>query len=192
MEKKELMNLSTSPRYPRLSASNPVFKVRYSMNENNSNGTRTSTDERGGSMHGEKNGLPSPIELKHKDITDKILHAFFKIVYPQLGYGFLEKVYENALEITLQAMGIKVRQQEKIGVYFQNHIIGEYFADLLVEEAVIVEIKAVNKLTIEHEAQLLNYLRATPYEVGLLINFGPKPDFRRKVFDNSRKTTTWK
>jgi GxxExxY protein len=143
-------------------------------------------------MHGEKNGLPSPIELKHKDITDKILHAFFKIVYPQLGYGFLEKVYENALEITLQAMGIKVRQQEKIGVYFQNHIIGEYFADLLVEEAVIVEIKAVNKLTIEHEAQLLNYLRATPYEVGLLINFGPKPDFRRKVFDNSRKTTTWK
>ena len=130
-------------------------------------------------------------ELKHKEVTDKILHAFFKIVYPQLGYGFLEKVYENALVIALTSLGLKVEQQVKIAVYFQNRVVGEYFADLLVEDKVIVELKAVSRLLLEHEAQLLNYLRATPYEVGLLLNFGPKPDFRRKVFDNSRKTITW-
>jgi GxxExxY protein len=132
------------------------------------------------------------IELKHKVITDKILHAFFKIVYPQLGYGFLEKVYQNALLIALKDLGMEVRTQVKIDVFFQGHAVGEYFADLLVEEAVIVELKAVPHLMSEHESQLLNYLRATPYEVGLLLNFGPKPDFRRKVFDNGRKTITWK
>lgn len=130
-------------------------------------------------------------ELKHKDITDKILHAFFKIVYSQLGYGFLEKVYENALVIALTSLGLKVEQQVKIAVYFQKRVVGEYFADLLVEDKVIVELKAVSRLLLEHEAQLLNYLRATPYEVGLLLNFGSQPDFRRKVFDNSRKTITW-
>ena len=130
--------------------------------------------------------------LKHSEITDKILHAFYKVVYPQLGYGFLEKVYENALVIALTAMGLKVQQQVKIAVYFQEQVVGEYFADLLVEDAMIVELKAVSRLLAEHEAQLLNYLRATPYEVGLLLNFGPKPQFIRKAFDNSRKTVTWK
>ncbi len=130
--------------------------------------------------------------LKHADITDKILHAFFKIVYPQLGYGFLEKVYENALVMALTSLGLKVEQQVKIAVYFQDQVVGEYFADLLVEDKVLVELKAVSRLLKEHDAQLLNYLRATPYEVGLLLNFGPKPDFRRKAFDNSRKTSTWK
>ena len=77
-------------------------------------------------------------------------------------------------------------------MYFQEQIVGEYFADLLVEDVVIVELKAVSRLLAEHEAQLLNYLRATPYEVGLLLNFGPKPQFIRKAFDNSRKTVTWK
>ena len=77
-------------------------------------------------------------------------------------------------------------------MHFQNQIVGEYFADLLVEDVIIVELKAVSRLLIEHEAQLLNYLRATPYEVGLLLNFGPKPQFIRKAFDNSRKTITWK
>jgi GxxExxY protein len=78
-------------------------------------------------------------------------------------------------------------------VYFANEIIGEYFADILVEDCVIVELKAAQSLNLEHEAQLLNYLRATPYEVGLLLNFGPKPEFRRKAFDNDRKSTqTWK
>lgn len=133
----------------------------------------------------------APIELKHKGITDKILHAFFKVVYPQLGYGFLEKVYENAMLLALQDLGLVVQPQARIDVYFQGQVVGEYFADLLVEQAVIVELKAVSHIAHEHEAQLLNYLRATPYEVGLLLNFGPRPDFCRKVFDNHRKTITW-
>jgi GxxExxY protein len=136
--------------------------------------------------------IDGQIKLKHSEITDKILHAFYKVVYPQLGYGFLEKVYENALVIALTAMGLKVQQQVKIIVYFQEQVVGEYFADLLVEDVIIVELKAVSRLLLEHEAQLLNYLRATPYEVGLLLNFGPKPQFIRKAFDNSRKTNTWK
>jgi GxxExxY protein len=131
--------------------------------------------------------------LKHQEITEKILNAFFKIVYPELGFGFLEKVYENALAISLQKMGLKVEQQARILVYFGNEVVGEYFADLLVEDCVIVELKAAQSLNREHEAQLLNYLRATPYEVGLLLNFGSKPEFRRKAFDNDRKSTqTWK
>lgn len=131
------------------------------------------------------------IELKHSEITDKILHAFLKIVYPQLGFGFLEKVYEKAMVIALQEMGLIVKSQVPIHVAFQGQMIGEYYADLLVENSVIVELKAASQLTSEHEAQLLNYLRATPYEVGLLLNFGPQPTFCRKVFDNSRKTITW-
>ena len=138
------------------------------------------------------NMIDGQIKLKHSEITDKILHAFYKVVYPQLGYGFLEKVYENALVIALTAMGLKVQQQVKIIVYFQEQVVGEYFADLLVEDVIIVELKAVSRLLLEHEAQLLNYLRATPYEVGLLLNFGPKPQFIRKSCDNSRKTNTWK
>jgi len=138
------------------------------------------------------NKLEKQTVLKHSEITDKILHAFYKVVYPQLGYGFLEKVYENALVIALTAMTLRVQQQVKITVYFQQRIVGEYFADLVVEDVVIVELKAVSRLLAEHEAQLLNYLRATPYEVGLLLNFGPKPQFIRKAFDNSRKTVTWK
>lgn len=135
--------------------------------------------------------MQEQVKLKHGDITDKILHAFYKVVYPQLGYGFLEKVYENAMVIALIALGLKVQQQVKIPVFFQGQVVGEYFADLVVEDCVIVELKAVNHLLLEHEAQLLNYLRATPYEVGLLLNFGPKPTFTRKAFDNSRKTSTW-
>ncbi len=129
--------------------------------------------------------------LKHADITDRILHAFFKVVYPELGYGFLEKVYENALMLALPSEGLQVRQQVAIPVYFQGRLVGEYQADLLVEELVIVELKAVSRLLAEHQAQLLNYLRATPYEVGLLLNFGPKPEFIRKAYDNERKTITW-
>jgi GxxExxY protein len=143
-------------------------------------------------MNAEGCVLNSQVDLKHRDITDKILHAFFKIVYPQLGYGFLEKVYENAMVIALTSLGLQVEQQARIEVRFQGKIVGEYFADLLVNNLVIVELKAASRLANEHEAQLLNYLRATPYEVGLLLNFGPKPDFRRKAYDNSRKTPTWK
>ena len=131
------------------------------------------------------------MKLKHEEITSKILAAFFKRVYRRLGYGFLEKVYENAMAIELRQMGLKVVQQQRIAVYYGHEIVGEYYADLVVEDKVIVELKAARALADEHEAQLLNYLRATPYEVGLLLNFGPKPQFIRKAFDNIGKTATW-
>jgi GxxExxY protein len=137
--------------------------------------------------------MSNKIELKHREITSEILHAFFKRVYQQLGYGFLEKVYENAMAIELQNMGLKVQQQAQIDVYYEEQAVGRYVADLVVEDAVIVEIKTSRQMLKEHEAQLLNYLRATPYEVGLVLNFGPRPDFRRKAYDNDRKVTkTWK
>ncbi|HET7089270.1 MAG TPA: GxxExxY protein [Anaerolineae bacterium] len=124
--------------------------------------------------------------LKHGEITDLILKAFYQ-VYGVLGYGFLEKVYENSMAIAARKLGLVVKQQEPIVVHFDGEVVGEYAADLLVNGVVIVELKAVKLLADEHEAQLLNYLKATPYEVGLLLNFGPKPQHKRKVFDNSLK-----
>jgi len=124
--------------------------------------------------------------VKHEKLTEQIIGAFYT-VYNVLGYGFLEKVYENALAIELRKMGLTVVQQAPIKVYYAGAVVGEYYADLLVADAVIVEIKAVRALAKEHEAQLLNYLKATPYEVGLLLNFGPKPEIKRKVYDNERK-----
>jgi GxxExxY protein len=133
----------------------------------------------------------SSTEYKHKGITDLIIKAFYT-VYNALGYGFLEKVYENALGIELRKMGLEVVPQALISVHYAGQVVGEYFADLLVDDAVIVEIKASRTLADEHEAQLLNYLKATPYEVGLLLNFGPKPQIKRKVYDNPRKgTLSW-
>ncbi len=124
--------------------------------------------------------------VKHEQLTGQIIKAFYT-VYHTLGYGFLEKVYENALAIELRKMGLSVVQQAAIKVYYARIVVGEYYADLLVEGAVIVELKAVRALVEKHEAQLLNYLKATPYEVGLLLNFGPKPEIKRKVYDNERK-----
>jgi GxxExxY protein len=124
--------------------------------------------------------------VKHEQLTGQIIKAFYA-VYQALGYGFLEKVYENSLAIELRKMRLEVVQQAEIKVYYAGVVVGEYYADLLVADAVIVEIKAVRALLKEHEAQLLNYLKATPYEVGLLLNFGPKPEIKRKVYDNERK-----
>ena len=126
------------------------------------------------------------MEAKHKDITELIIQAFYT-VYNTLGYGFLEKVYQNALVIELRKLGLEVIPEATIKVYYNGQAVGEYFADLLVAGVVIVEIKAVRTLAPEHEAQLLNYLKATPYEVGLLLNFGPKLQIKRKVYDNERK-----
>lgn len=123
---------------------------------------------------------------KHTDITELIIKAFYK-VYNTLGYGFLEKVYKNALAIELQKLGLEVSPETRILVYYEGEVVGEYFADLLVAGVVLVELKAVEKLMEGHEAQLINYLKATPYEVGLLLNFGPKPEIKRKAFDNDRK-----
>ena len=123
---------------------------------------------------------------KHKALTQKIIGAFYT-VYNSLGYGFLEKVYENALSIELAAIGLKFEQQARILVFYGSEVVGEYFADLLINNSVIVELKAARTLAPEHEAQLLNYLKATPYEVGLLLNFGPEPQIKRKTYDNERK-----
>ena len=123
---------------------------------------------------------------KHKELTEKIIRIFYQ-VYNTLGYGFLEKVYENAMMIEFRIECIPAVAQFPIKVFYKEEVIGEYFADILVDEKVIVEIKATRTLALEHEAQLLNYLKATDIEVGLLLNFGPKPEIKRKVFDNNRK-----
>ena len=125
-------------------------------------------------------------EGKLAPLTDQIIKAFYK-VYNTLGYGFREKVYENALTLELREMGLNVTQQRQIVVYYHRQVVGEYFADLVVEDAVVVEIKAAKQIVEEHQAQLLNYLKATTFEVGLLFNFGYKPAFKRQVFDNELK-----
>ena len=124
--------------------------------------------------------------LKNQELTENIIKTFYN-VYGKLGYGFLEKIYENAMMIDLKKEGLKAVSQSPIKVLYDGNIIGEYFADILVENEVIVEIKATKKLALEHEAQLLNYLKATDIEVGLLLNFGPKPEIKRKIFDNNKK-----
>ncbi|NPA07349.1 MAG: GxxExxY protein [Chloroflexi bacterium] len=124
--------------------------------------------------------------MLYKSITDSILAAFYE-VYRPLGAGFLEKVYENALLIELRQRGLEVAQQVPIPVRYKGVPVGEYYADLLVAQKVIVEIKAVERLTNVHEAQLLHYLKATDKEVGLLLNFGPKPQIIRRIWTNDRK-----
>ena len=114
------------------------------------------------------------------------VRAFFT-VYNKLGYGFLEKVYESAMVLELNKMGCKVAQQQKIRVFYEKEQVGEYFADLIVDDKVIIELKASESLRKEHEAQLINYLKATKAEVGLLLNFGRKAEHSRKIFTNDRK-----
>ncbi|MCA9075100.1 MAG: GxxExxY protein [Planctomycetaceae bacterium] len=125
-------------------------------------------------------------KLIHGDLTEKIIGAYYH-VYNSLGYGFLEKVYENALTHTLRKEGIAVATQYPVSVYFEEQHVGTYFADLIVAERVIVEVKAAVGLSPANEAQLQNYLKATPIEVGLLLNFGETPEFRRKIFSNEKK-----
>jgi GxxExxY protein len=124
--------------------------------------------------------------LEHGQLTEPIIKAFYK-VYNTLGHGFLEKVYENALVIELRTMGLKAAQQCPITIFYDGHVVGNYFADIMVEDLVIVELKAAAAIDKSHEAQLLNYLRATAIEVGLLLNFGLKPEFKRKIFMNNKK-----
>ena len=120
---------------------------------------------------------------QHSELTGEIIKAFYE-VYNTLGFGFLEKVYERALLLELRDMGLKCVAQQKIDVHYKGENIGDYFADLIVEDVVIIELKAAEGLVEEHEAQLINYLKATDIEVGLLLNFGKKPQLRRKVFSN--------
>ena len=124
--------------------------------------------------------------MLHKEITDKIINAYYK-VYNTLGYGFLEKVYENSMVVALRKAWLKVEQQKNIKVYYESEEVGDYYADLLVEDLVIIELKAAKALSEDHEAQLVNYLKATTIEIGLLINFGKEPNFKRKIFENRFK-----
>jgi len=123
---------------------------------------------------------------KHSRLTSAIINAFYH-VYNTLGYGFLEKVYENALAHELRSRGFDVIQQAPIRVHYDGIVVGEYYADLLINGLVIVELKAAEAIAPEHEAQLLNYLKATEIEVGLLLNFGPEPQVRRKIYETARR-----
>ena len=125
-------------------------------------------------------------DLKHKEITTKIIRVFYDI-YNELGHGFLESVYQKSLVIGLRAAGIEVCSPVRIPVWFRGTRVGSFEADVLVENCVLLELKAVRTLDSAHRAQLLNYLRATEIEVGLLLNFGEKPEFKRLIFDNSKK-----
>jgi len=125
-------------------------------------------------------------ELLHADITAKIIKSFYK-VYNSLAYGFLEKVYENALAHELRKSGLTVWQQKPIPVFYDGVNVGEYFADLLVSDLIIIELKAAERIAKAHEAQLINYLRATNIELGLILNFGPTPEYKRKLYTSDRK-----
>lgn len=132
------------------------------------------------------NDYAEPRSLKHGETTEKIIGAFYD-VYNELGFGFCETVYHKAMLIALADAGLAVETQVNLPVYFRGHLVGDFFADILVERAVILELKAVDDLAPAHGSQLLNYLKASSAEVGLLINFGPRPKFKRLVFDNERK-----
>ena len=123
---------------------------------------------------------------KHSEITEKIIKAYSN-VYNKLGFGFLEKVYENSLMIELKKSGLNCAKQFSIKVIYDGLQVGEYFADILVENSVIVELKVAESLHPDHEAQLVNYLKATEIEVVILLNFGTKPEFKRKVFSKEFK-----
>ena len=129
----------------------------------------------------EENDLMIPQEL-----IDIILKQFYRI-YNDLGYGFLERVYQNALYFALVEQGLKCETEKPIKVYHDGHVVGDYRADLFVEVSVILELKACEELNPAHEAQLINYLKATEIEVGYLLNFGKKAKFSRKVYSNNRK-----
>jgi GxxExxY protein len=120
----------------------------------------------------------------HSELTERIIQMFYK-VYNALGHGFLEKVYENAMFHELTMAGLVVKRQHPITVFYDGMEVGSYYADLIIEGLVIVELKAAETICEEHECQLINYLKATDVEVGLLLNFGKKPQVKRKVFSNS-------
>jgi GxxExxY protein len=122
----------------------------------------------------------------YSDLTDQIIKAYY-CVYNELGYGFLEKVYENALMIELVQMGFTVEQQKKVDVYYKDNNVGYYLSDLIVDAKVIVEVKAAESICLDHECQLINYLKASDKEVGLLLNFGVSPSLKRKIFSNKYK-----
>ena len=131
-------------------------------------------------------GNYDPVRFPLRDLTDKIIGCFYD-VYNELGFGFLECVYHTAMQLALEQKGIHAEWKPKITVYFRGALVGSFEPDLIVEGKVILEFKAVEELASAHEAQLLNYLKASDIELGLLLNFGPKPKVRRFTFGNDRK-----
>ena len=125
-------------------------------------------------------------DFKYAVLTQKIIGVFYE-VYNELGTGFLESVYQKSLALALETAGLAVFSRVDIPVWFRGHQVGHFEGDLLVEKCVLLELKATRALDSSHQAQLLNYLRATDIEVGLLLNFGPKPEFKRLAYDNSKK-----
>ncbi len=124
--------------------------------------------------------------IKHQELSNEILSTFYD-VYNELGYGFLEKVYQNSLWIELRNRGFTVECQKQIKVYFKGFVVGDYYADIVVNDCIILELKATEYIVEAFENQLVNYLRATNIEVGFLLNFGKKPEFKRKIFENKFK-----
>ena len=122
----------------------------------------------------------------HQELTKSIIGIYYN-VYNELGFGFLEKVYHKALLIELKNNGYKIDSEKKVNVYYKNEIVGEYIPDIIINDSVIVELKCVEYLSDVHENQLLNYLKATDCEVGLILNFGKDPQFIRKIFTNDLK-----
>ena len=125
-------------------------------------------------------------DLRHGLLTKKIIGVFYE-VYNELGHGFLESVYQRSLVLALEAGGLTARSKIHIPVWFHGHEVGHFEADILVENCVLLELKAARALSPSHRAQLLHYLKATEIEVGLLLNFGEKPEFKRLIFDNLKK-----
>ena len=122
----------------------------------------------------------------HRELAEKVIGVFYD-VYNELGFGFLESVYQSAIIQALRSVGLKADGQTKLPVYFRGIVVGDYIADIVVESKLLLELKAADDLASAHDAQLLNYLKATTVELGLLLNFGPKPKIKRLVFSNDRK-----
>lgn len=123
---------------------------------------------------------------KHSELTDTIIGVFYD-VYNELGFGFLESVYRNSLRLALIEKGLGVKEEVRTPVYFRGNNVGDFKADLIVNQIILIELKTAETLVRAHEAQVLNYLKATSLEIGLLFNFGPKPQVRRLIYDNERK-----
>ena len=128
----------------------------------------------------------SPVPLRSRQTTNEIIGSFFA-VYNELGRGFLESVYRNALSVALDQRGVRNRREASLDVFFRGARVGFFRADLLVDDSVVVEVKVANTLDRSHEAQVLNYLRACSIEVGMLLNFGPQAKFRRLIYTNDQK-----
>lgn len=127
------------------------------------------------------------MSLLHQSITNTILKVYYE-VYNELGHGFLKKVYQNAMYFELKARGLIVESQKEIKVYFKQQLVGEYYSDLIVENKAIIELKATEVLMNAHVAQTINYLKATPIEIGMLLNFGSEPEFKRLIYTNNKKS----